>query len=57
MVRRVFLGGELGGTNKVANVASSTIYVCLWLAYIGMFAYFEKNPIFNVVGGVTSCSA
>lgn len=54
MARRFFLGAELGGTNKVANYGSSAVFIGLWLTYIGLFAYFEKNPIFTPEVGVTS---
>ena len=30
----------------MANYVSSVLFVCLWLGYVGLFAYFEQNPIF-----------
>ena len=39
-----FVGGELGGANKLIKYVSGTFYLCLWLLYIVLMSVQVYKP-------------
>mmetsp|Transcript_36809 Transcript_36809/g.103850 ORF Transcript_36809/g.103850 Transcript_36809/m.103850 type:complete len:603 (-) Transcript_36809:276-2084(-) len=49
VLRRLFTGYELGGSNAPLAYATCASFCALWFIYIAMYKYFEIHPIFDVI--------